>query len=246
AFLSTPSLAVECLALKAMSQEPKELLVKRDNIQRSEWLLLEFLSTDKASKKVFDSEIALSAERSKQMTQRMAALAPLASGGQAPPEQGSADCAKFEKFKSDIEKMVIDREKEIAAYHKKYGFLYSCEQISQSLYSHYKVMTSPDTSPQAKKYGAIALDAASSPFQMNAKVSGAPMQEMTKQAEAPLDISSQQRYAYFALSCLKRYQKQEKELKPPAEIQSQLKACPTTNWTQTGMCVSAAAMGKGR
>jgi len=236
---ATQAIAAECAALKIMSEQPKDLVAKKDNIQRSEWLLLEYLSSERSGKRAFDAEVARSKERAQKLVENMNELALLAAGQ---VEQGSAECAKFEQFKSDVEKMVSDREKEIIGYHQKFGFLYSCERISQSLLAHNKIMTSPDVSPQSKRLGPMTLDIGTGPFQMSARVTGAHMQEMTKQAEAPLDLEPQQRYAYFAFSCLKRYQKQEKYLKPPEEIQAQLKACPTTNWAELGMCVSKAAI----
>jgi hypothetical protein len=241
--LSTQVIAADCAALRAMSEEPKKLIEQKNNIQRSEWLLLEYLSSDKSSKKTFEKEVAQSRQRAQPLVDNMNALAPLAES-QPPPQEGSPECAKFEQFKADVEMMVSDREKEVAAYYKKYGFLYSCERIAQALLAHNKLMTSPDSTAQMKRMSYSVLDIGTGPFQMSARVSGAHMAEMAEQAEEALDLEPQQQYAYFALSCLKRYQKQDKSMKPPSEIQPQLKACPTTNWTQLGMCVSAAALVK--
>lgn len=237
------ALAADCAALKAMSEEPKELMEKKESIQRNEWLLLEYLSSEKSGRKTFEKEVAQSQQRVNELMEKMKALAPLAES-QPPPQEGTPECKKFEQFKADTENMVSNREKEIAAYHKKYGFLYSCGELSRYLLAHNKAATAADATSQSKRMSAMVLDIGTGPFQMSARVTGAHMDEMTKQAEAPLDLTSGQRYSYFALSCLKRYQKQESLLKPPSEIQPQLKACSGTNWMQIGMCVSAASLKK--
>lgn len=221
-----------------MAAETAQLEKTRDELQRREWLLLEFLSSDRKTRKVYDEEIARSMERVSTVAGWTAELA------QTPAvvEDGTPDCERITRVKGDMDAMMKARVAEVDTYYlKTFRQLWGCEGIATSMTNVHASLRKPDVTEGTRRAMMLALDFMTGPNQMAASVTGPAFQTMVGHVEMAPNLTPRQRYAYFGYSCLKRSQRQTKGLQSPDRIEAGLALCDDRHWMTLGPCVSALA-----
>lgn len=233
----------ECAAARAMDDDARELVVRKNELQRREWLLLEFLSHDKAkaSRALYEKELAQSLDRIPKFVALNAEVAALPVDAAA-SEEGSAVCEVLTRAKRTIDELVDVRTAEIDAYYDtQFPFLKGCDQIAGALVVYARRANDPQTSPETTRLTKLGLPVMLGPAMNSSRVSLDGFDALADAAlEAP-ELADPTRHAYLALRCLRGYQRQARNPTTLNDAGPTLARCDTSHWIELGTCVSAGA-----
>jgi hypothetical protein len=233
----------ECTAARTMDEDARELALRKDELQRREWLLFEFLSHDKAraSRALYEKEIAQSLDRisaAAALNAEVAALPP----GAAESEEGSAECETLTRAKQETDELIDVRTVEIDAYYdKQFPFLKGCDQIADALVIYARRARDPQATPETMRLAKVGLPIVLGPAMNSSRLSLDGFDDLADAAVEAPELADATRRAYLALSCLKSYQGQARDLKGLSDAGPALTRCDTSHWIELGTCVSAAA-----
>jgi hypothetical protein len=239
---AAPAFGVECAAARAMADGEKDLEARKEAIQRPEWLLLEFLVSDKSKKsqKLFAEEVEKSARRGQEMTSLFAELQALPADTPPVPEDGTPACETITRAKASIDKLLADRDAEIKKFiHGDYKFIWGCDQIGMQLTNLGTKLNQPDSKVSAKTM-ALTVPIVMGPQSMAARMSPDELDRLTAEMFQPSTLPGRTRHAYGALHCLRNYQRIE--FKPLAAVSEVLAKCETSQWQALGACVNEATL----
>ena len=238
--LSAPGMGAECAAAQAMAAGTGELEQRKSMLQRREWLLLEYLSSDgsKKSRKLFDAEVAKSQERTTAMLAQLEPLHALPAGTPDVPEDGTPACATITQAKTAIDSFLDAREKELLDLTgQKFPFLKACDDMSVKLVSLAATARKEGASPKDATLLKLTLDLVLGPQIRQARMPPDAFGKLTNEVFAAGDLSPRALVSYAALRCLRTYQRAD--IKTLAEA-SDLAQCPTPSWIELGQCAEKA------
>jgi len=237
--------AADCAAAQALNGSVHELELRKSAVQRREWLLLEFLTSDsaKASRALYAQEISRSVERMRVATAMNAEVASLPVDALTSAQEGSAECDVLTRVKKQTDEMISARTKEIDGYtHDQFPFLEGCHQIADALVRFAGLARDPQTKPETIRAARLALSIALGPAMYRSHVSPDDFDALAGASlEAP-ELAEPTRTAYLSLRCLKHYQGQTRRLKTLKDAAPALAACNPGHWIELGTCASTAVL----
>lgn len=242
--LVAPAWAVECPAARAMADGEQEMESRKEAIQRPEWLLMEFLASDKSKKsqKLFNEEVARSAQRVTDMTTMLTELTSLPEGTPAIPEEGTPACETFTRVRTTVLKLLEDRDAELKKYlYGDYKFIWGCDQIGVKLVSLGNSINKPDSKVRPQVM-VMAAGMALGPPMMAARMKQEEFDALAGEMFQPSTLQGRTRYAYAGLRCLRGYQGEK--IAPLAASSEALGKCDATQWATLGQCVAEATATK--
>jgi hypothetical protein len=233
--------AAECAAAKAMSQGSGPIELRKDELQRREWLLLEYLSSDgsKKGRKQLDIEVANSKQRSLDMMVHLESLKALPADTPDVPEDGTPACTTITTVKTAIDGLLDTREKELLDLTgKKYPFLKACDEIGVKLVNLATNSRKPDVTPKSVAMLKITVDIVMGPQIYQSRMDHADFAKLVDEVFAADTLNPRAVAAYGALRCLRGYQRVP--IKALPEVTPTLAQCPTSPWTELGLCLDQA------
>ena len=235
----------DCPASRTLNESVRRLEADKSLLQRHEWLLLEYLSSDKseASRALFEKEVKQSAERTRAAIAINAEVMALPAAALTSPQEGTAECEVLTRAATLNEELVSTRTKEIDAYtREQFPFLGACHQIADALVRYAAMARDPQTSSEKIRGTRIALSFALGPAMYRSRVSPDDFDVLAAASLESPELPDAPRTAYLSLRCLKHYQGQTRGLKPLKEAVSALAACNTVQWIELGTCTSSAVL----
>lgn len=244
ALLATPVIplqASECAAAKVMNDGTSALEQRKDNLQRKEWLLLEYLGSDgsKKSRKQLDQEVASSRQRTENMLSHLESLKSLPPDTPNVPEDGTPACETITRVKTAIDELMDTREKELLDLTgKKYPFLKACDEIGVKLVNLAANSRKPDVTPKSVAMIKVTVDIVMGPQIYQSRMDHADFARLVDEVFASA-LNTRAVAAYGALRCLRGYQRAPIKALPDAT--PKLAECPTTPWAELGLCLDQAS-----
>jgi hypothetical protein len=237
---ASPAIAVECPAARAMVDGQKDLELRKDQIQRPEWLLMEYLVSDgaKKSRKLFADEVKRSLQRMNDMMKLVDEVKNLPAGTPDIPEDGTPACETYTKVKDGVSQLFDQREAEIKKYlYGDYKFVWGCDQIGEKLVALGESVNKPDSKVSPKSM-MLVVSIAMGPQTMAARMQPKELDALAAEVFQPSTLPARTRYAYAAMNCLRNYQ--GAKIAPLAASTEALARCETAQWEPLGHCVNEA------
>lgn len=242
---SAPSFAAPCAAAEAMRDGEGALEQRKDNLQRREWLLLEYLTSDgsKKSRKQLDLEVSNSMERTQRMMAHLESLKALPADTPEIPEDGTPACETITRVKVAIDELMDTRDKELTSLTgEKYPFLKACDEIGVKLVNLATSARKPGTTEKTIGMLKMTVDIVLGPQIHQARMNTQDFAQLVDEVFAADTPSPRAVAAYGALRCLRSYQRFA--IKTLAEATPALAQCPATPWSELGLCLDAATRTK--
>ena len=218
---------------------------RKDNLQRREWLLLEYLSSDgsKKSRKQMDAEVASSLERTQRMMAHLESLKALPDDTPDVPEDGTPACEIITRVKDAGDELLDTRDKELATLTgEKYPFLKACDEIGVKLVNLAASARKPGTTASTVSMLKMTLGMVMGPQLRQAGMNHQDFEQLVDEVFAADTLSPRAVAAYGALRCLRSYQ--HAGIKTMAAATPALAQCPVTPWSELGLCLDAATRTK--
>jgi hypothetical protein len=242
---SSPSYAGPCAAAEAMRDGTDALEQRKDNLQRREWLLLEYLSSDgsKKSRKQLEAEVANSLERTQRMMVQLESLKALPDDTPEVPDEGTPACETITRVKVAGDEVLDARDKELATLTgEKYPFLKACDEIGVKLVNVAAGARKPGTTASTVSMLKLTLDMVMGPQIRQAGMNHQDFGQLVDEVFAADTLSPRAVAAYGALRCLRSHQRAG--IKTLAAATPALAQCQVTPWAELGLCLDAATRTK--
>jgi hypothetical protein len=230
--------AAECPAAKAMAEGVKALEQRKDNLQRREWLLLEYLSSDgsKKSRKLFEQEVANSKQRTENMMAHLESLKALPPDTPDIPDEGTLACQTITQVKTAIDELMDTREKELLDLTgKTYPFLKACDEIGVKLVNLAASTRDPEVTPQSVAMLKTTVDIVMGPQIYQSRMDHRDFGRLVNEVFSASGLNPRTVAAYGGLRCLRGYQRASIKSLPDAA--AKLAECPPSPWAELGHCL---------
>jgi hypothetical protein len=232
ATLAYETRAGSCTVVKSFDEEMGKLNLLRDDNNRREWLLMEYLRTETGKREGKATTELKDWQRSKsaQVEQANREIAAVKTGSDAAFDEESEDCRTVKKVLATYQGVEAGQKALVTRFHDKdFPFLGSCEKTVD------RVVKLQLLREQAGADSA-AFDSMRSLMQLSPAANA-----MLNESLATPALDPRARQAYFGLRCVR--EKQRKPFPALAVAAPALGKCDVKDWFALGLCLREAIRG---
>lgn len=230
--LAPDARAETCTLIKTFDEEIGKLTLLRDDNNRREWLLIEYLRTEtgKRESKATTSLKDWQASKSAEVAQASRDIAAVKMGPEASFDEESEDCRALKKVLTTYQS-VESRQKDLVArfYTKDFPFLETCDRNVDGVIKLQVMRDKEGANP-------AMLDALRSLLHLSPAAN-----VMLNESLAVSGPGLRHRQAYFGLRCIR--DKQRKPIPALAAVAPALEKCEVKDWFALGLCLRESILG---